>query len=69
MACTSENIGEEFINAEVPHVICIKKESFIDDAACVFFSKNFYEILFKYEGDQCAVCSAFNKVKSMVFGH
>ena len=37
-SCYSENEADIFIQAGVKHVICIKKDSEINDDACILFS-------------------------------
>jgi hypothetical protein len=47
----------------VGHVICVDKGQEIEDQVCVEFSSLFYKELFKYNGDECAICSSFEKAK------
>jgi hypothetical protein len=64
--CHSESAGEIFHKAGVQHVICITKKSEILDEAAIFFSKNFYELLFK---GKFSICDAFKKAKEMIETH
>lgn len=64
--CHSEAAGEIFHNAGIQHVICILKSSEILDEAAVYFSRNFYELLFK---GKLSICDAFLKAKEMISHH
>lgn len=41
-ACFSKEIGEAFVKAGVPHVVCVKVDSKIQDAAAIAFTRAFY---------------------------
>lgn len=41
-ACHSESAGAMFIEAGVPHVVCVKRDNRIKDKACAEFSRAFY---------------------------
>lgn len=58
--CHSEFAGEIFQKAGVEHVICINKDYEIADLAAIYFSKQFYELLFK---GQISICEAFKRAK------
>ena len=45
-SCHSEKVGNIFIEAGVPHVICIDQNQTILDKAAVEFSKYFYDEVF-----------------------
>ena len=62
-SCHSQFAGEIFINAGAKHVICIKQEFKISDAASLKFSSVFYESLFD---KGMSVCQAFNIAKKEV---
>jgi len=64
--CHSEAAGEIFYNAGIQHVICILKSKEILDEAAVYFSRNFYELLFK---GKLSICEAFLKAKNMIRHH
>lgn len=62
-SCHSEEVGKFFIEAGVPHVICIKQTETILDMAAVEFSKAFYDEVFdKY----LTVCEAYENALKMV---
>eukprot|EP01038_Epipyxis_sp_PR26KG_P008817 gene8817-11905_t len=44
-ACYSKEIGEAFVKAGVPHVVCVKVDSKIQDAAAIAFTRAFYVAL------------------------
>eukprot|EP00981_Chlorochromonas_danica_P015436 scaffold12089_cov176-Ochromonas_danica.AAC.14 len=44
-ACYSKEIGAAFVNAGVPHVVCVKVDSKIQDAAAIAFTRAFYVAL------------------------
>jgi len=64
--CHSQAAGEIFYKAGVQHVICITEKYEILDEAAIFFSKNFYELLFK---GLLSICGAFKTAKKMVETH
>lgn len=41
-ACYSKEIGEAFVKAGVPHVVCVQVDSKIQDAAAIAFTRAFY---------------------------
>jgi hypothetical protein len=41
-ACYSMEIGEAFVRAGVPHVVCVKVDTKIQDAAAIAFTRAFY---------------------------
>ena len=62
-ACKSEYIGKVFIDAGAQHVICVKQNREMLDAAASKFSSTFYSNVFS--GDQ-NICEAFEKAKRNV---
>eukprot|EP00980_Cylindrotheca_fusiformis_P003949 scaffold871_cov130-Cylindrotheca_fusiformis.AAC.26 len=44
-ACSSRNIGQAFVDANVPHVVCCYNESEVSDVAAAEFAKSFYRKL------------------------
>jgi len=58
-SCYSGQTAKTFHNAGVNHVICIKEDEKIDDAAMIEFSKQFYYFLFTGK----TVCEAFDLAK------
>eukprot|EP00428_Durinskia_dybowskii_P077265 CAMPEP_0170354716 /NCGR_PEP_ID=MMETSP0117_2-20130122/257_1 /TAXON_ID=400756 /ORGANISM="Durinskia baltica, Strain CSIRO CS-38" /LENGTH=1034 /DNA_ID=CAMNT_0010608705 /DNA_START=686 /DNA_END=3790 /DNA_ORIENTATION=+ len=44
-ACYSMEIGEAFVKAGVPHVVCVKVDTKIQDAAAIAFTRAFYVAL------------------------
>jgi hypothetical protein len=45
-ACHSEIIGNIFLQARVPIVVCVNSESMILSEVCGLFARNFYNYLF-----------------------
>lgn len=62
--CHSEATGRIFHDKNVQHVICTKAAIF--DKTAIYFSENFYQILFK---GKVSICSAFEKTKEMLKSH
>ena len=60
--CHSEFAGEIFQKAGVEHVICIEKKKQVPAIAASYFSKQFYELLFK---GQISICEAFKTAKEL----
>ena len=48
-ACHSQQIGQAFVNANVPLVIAVNSLSLVADSVCVYFSNFFYKNLFSGE--------------------
>ena len=48
-ACHSQQIGQAFVNANVPLVIAVNSLSLVADSVCVYFSNVFYKNLFSGE--------------------
>ena len=46
-ACHSENHGKAFVDAGVPHVICMKKNTLVDDRTKQLFRNSFYRGIFQ----------------------
>ena len=44
-ACHSQLAGKAFVDAGVPHVVCVKKEAELRDSAALAFTRAFYEAL------------------------
>ena len=61
-ACKSQFLGEIFCKAEAKHTIFIEDGKKIDDEVALYFTRNFYTLLF--QGEQ--ICSAFKVAKEMV---
>mmetsp|Transcript_50771 Transcript_50771/g.99509 ORF Transcript_50771/g.99509 Transcript_50771/m.99509 type:complete len:791 (-) Transcript_50771:1399-3771(-) len=53
-ACHSQESGQAFVDAGVPHVIAVQKETDIADQACQVFMKQFYPALFMHKSIQDA---------------
>jgi len=64
--CHSEAAGQIFFKAGVEHVVCITQLSEILDEAAIYFSKNFYELIFK---GVLTICEAFKRAKDMILTH
>lgn len=62
-SCQSECVGRVFSNAGAKHVICIRKEDKVQDAAAIQFSKTFYYCIFN---QKMSVCQAFEQAKLKV---
>lgn len=62
-SCHSEMIGIIFRKAGAKHVICVRENEPIMDDAILYFSENFYRILFQQNK---TICSAYWEVKDML---
>ena len=58
-------VGRIFLEAGVPHVICIDKGQTILDKAAVEFTKYFYDEVFDI-GTNKSICDAFEFAKEKV---
>lgn len=56
-------IGIIFRKAGAKHVICVRENEPIMDEAILYFSENFYNILFQYNK---TICGAYWEVKEML---
>ena len=56
-------IGLIFRKAGAKHVICVRENEPIMDEAILYFSENFYKILFK---NNKTICAAYWEVKEML---
>ena len=56
-------VGRIFLDAGVPHVICIDQKQTILDKAAIEFSKNFYSEVFD---DYQNICDAYQFAKDKV---
>lgn len=62
-SCHSEQVGRIFLEAGVPHVICIDQNETILDKAAIEFSKFFYDEVFDtYQN----ICDAYAYAKEKV---
>lgn len=62
-SCHSEQVGRIFLEAGVPHVICIDQNETILDKAAVEFSKFFYDEVFDTFKN---ICDAYTYAKEKV---
>ena len=62
-SCHSEEAGKIFLEAGVPHVICIDSKQALMDKASIEFSKFFYDEVFDQYSN---VCEAFWNAKKKV---
>mgnify|MGYP000102426287 CR=1 FL=1 len=62
-SCHSEQVGRIFLEAGVPHVICIQQSETILDKAAVEFSKFFYDEVFDTFKN---ICDAYSYAKDKV---
>ncbi len=65
-ACHSEHVGKIFLEAGVPHVICVRLMSTIIDEVAVRFAETFYRMLFS---SGLSVCVAYDKSIEIVRSH
>ncbi len=63
-ACHSQAAGQAFVDAGVPHVVCVSVQSMLLDAVALTFERAFYVAL--AVGD--TVEDAFNIAKQAVYG-
>ena len=61
-ACHSDQAGEAFVAAQVPHVVCVRREAQLQDKAACAFADQFYFALFRGK----TVQSAFDIAKQAV---
>jgi len=62
-SCHSEEVGKIFLEAGIPHVICISSNQTVLDKAAIEFSKYFYDEVFdSYEN----ICEAYKNAKAEV---
>ena len=62
-SCHSEQVGRIFLDAGVPHVICIDQTQAIKDKAAIEFSKAFYDEVFDTYKN---ICDAYSYAKAKV---
>ena len=62
-SCHSEQVGEIFLKAGIPHVICIDQNQTILDKAAIEFSKFFYDEVFDRYNN---ICDAYKYAKKKV---
>ena len=62
-SCHSEQVGRIFLEAGIPHVICIDQNQTILDKAAIEFSKFFYDEVFDTYRN---VCDAYSYAKERV---
>jgi len=62
-SCHSEQVGKIFLEAGIPHVICIDQNQTILDKAAIEFSKFFYDEVFDRYNN---ICDAYKYAKKKV---
>lgn len=61
-ACNSEEIGNAFISAGIPHVVCSTREDAITEGESNYFTEHFYKSLF----NGCSVKDSFDQARSFL---
>lgn len=68
-ACHSRKTGEAFIEAGVPHVVCVKVDAMIEDSAANTFTRAFYLALFTGKTVQQSFDIAKQALKASPYVH
>ncbi|ETV83359.1 hypothetical protein, variant 2 [Aphanomyces astaci] len=61
-SCASENMAQAFVAHGVPHVVCTKSNTELEDKAAIAFTRRFYETL----AQGYSVQAAFDRAKNLV---